>query len=81
YQVGGVKVPHQPLNPYTQNRICRPEQIGLDQREIDWYYEYAIACVEGRAMLDSSAIDAIAMEVKQQKYGGAAILLPGSELR
>jgi len=64
-----------------ENRICRPEQIGLDQREIDWYYEYAIACVEGRAMLDSSAIDAIAMEVKQQKYGGAAILLPGSELR
>lgn len=60
--------------------FCRPEQLGLDQREIDWYYEYAIACVEGRARLDDSAMDAIAMEVKELKYGGAGTLLPGSEL-
>lgn len=64
-----------------ENRICRPEQLGLDQREMDWYYEYAIACVEGRARLDDSAMDAIAMEVKEWKYGGAGTLLPGSELR
>jgi hypothetical protein len=64
-----------------ENRICRPEQLGLDQREIDWYYEYAIACVEGRARLDDSTMDAIAMEVKEWKYGAAGTLLPGSELR
>ncbi len=64
-----------------ENRICRPEQLGLDQHEIDWYYEYAIACVEGRAKLQDSTMDAIAMEVKERKYGGASTLLPGSELR
>lgn len=64
-----------------EDRICRPEQLGLDQREIDWYYEYAIASIQGRAPLDNSAIDAIAMEVKEWKYGGSGILLPGSELR
>lgn len=63
-----------------ETRICRPEQLGLDQREIDWYYEYAIACVEGRARLDDAAMDAIAIEVKEWKYGGAGTLLPGIEL-
>lgn len=64
-----------------ENRICRPEQLGLDQREIDWYYEYAIACLEGRANMDASTLDAIALEVAERKHGEAGSLLPGSELR
>lgn len=65
---------------HLERGICRPEEIGLDQREIDWYYEYARAYVEGRAPLDSAGLDAIAIEVKNWKYSEAGMLLPGSEL-
>lgn len=66
---------------HLQRGICRPEEIGLDQHEIDWYCEYARACFEGRALLDDVGQNVIALEVKNCKYSEAGVLLPGSELQ
>lgn len=65
---------------HLERGICRPEQIGLDQREIDWYREYAMAAYEGRVPADDAVMDALAMEVKNYKYSEAGVLLPGREL-
>lgn len=65
---------------HLERGICHPEQIGLDQQEIDWYREHATACYQGRAPLDSACEDALAIEVKSWKYSEAGVLLPGREL-
>lgn len=65
---------------HLERGICRPEQIGLDQQEMDWYREYATACYQGRAPLDCACEDALAIEVKNWKYSEAGVLLPGREL-
>lgn len=65
---------------HLERGICRPEDIGLDQREIDWYREYATACYEGRVPTDETMLDALAIEVKNYKYSEAGVLFPGSEL-
>lgn len=65
---------------HLERGICRPEDIGFDQREIDWYREYTTACYEGRVPSDDSMLDALAIEVKNYKYSEAGVLFPGSEL-
>lgn len=65
---------------HLEQGICRPEEIGLEQREIDQYYEYATAYYEGHARIDAPGLDALAIEVKNSKYSEAGVLLPGREL-
>jgi len=60
----------------VERSVLSPEMIGLDQREINDYYQYVSYWYQGRANTDQLVSLALGMEVKSFKYGPSGLLVP-----
>ncbi|MBK1851644.1 hypothetical protein FE845_09845 [Marinobacter sp. 1-4A] len=61
-----------------EDGIRNPESLGMDQRNIDDYYQYILYWFNGRAEIDQNIYDGIGLEVKGYKYANG-LLVPEDE--
>ena len=57
-----------------ESSIQNPEGIGMDQRNIDEYYEYIIHWYKGRADIHQFISEGISLEVKGYKYSNGLLI-------
>ncbi len=67
------------IDPLIKNKalmnIVAPEDVGLDQHEIDDYYQFILAWMRGQALPDDNIFNGVGMEIKTQKYS-EGVLVP-----
>lgn len=56
--------------------ILSPEMLGIDQYEIDYYYEYIHWWYEGRAANTEDVVDAIKLEITGYRYHNGVLIPP-----
>jgi hypothetical protein len=59
--------------------VCCPQQLSLNQNEIDGYYQYIAQWMDGRVHTNAVIADGLAAEVKEERYG-ASLMLPSTEI-
>lgn len=57
-----------------EDGIRNPESLGMDQRNIDDYYQYILYWFNGRAEIDQNIYDGIGLEVKGYKYANGLLV-------
>jgi hypothetical protein len=74
----GKRIDNQTYMRLSASVYC-PQQLYLDQNEIDGYYQYITQWMEGRVPADAGIADGLAAEVKEEMYG-ASLMLPSTEI-
>ncbi|MGR3047241.1 hypothetical protein ABMY01_23290, partial [Vibrio vulnificus] len=57
-----------------EESIKSPESLGIDQRNVDDYYQYILYWFNGRAEIDQTIYDGIGLEVKGFKYSNGLLV-------
>lgn len=57
--------------------IVAPADVGLDQRDIDDYYQFILAWMRGQVPPDENVKNGYGMEIKTRKYN-EGVLVPNS---
>lgn len=57
-----------------ERRISHPEMFGIDQREVDDYYEYITYWYNGHAEPDQFIVEGAGLEVKGYKYSNGLLV-------
>ena len=72
------RIDHQTYMRLSASVYC-PQQLYLNQHEIDGYYQYIAQWMEGRVHADAGIADGLAAEVKEEMYG-TSLMLPSTEI-
>lgn len=57
-----------------ERRIAHPEMLGIDQRDIDDYYQYIAYWYNGQAQVDQFILDGVGLEIKGYKYSNGLLV-------
>ncbi len=57
-----------------ERRISHPEMFGIDQREVDDYYQYILYWYTGHAQPDQFITEGAGLEIKGYKYSNGLLV-------